>query len=58
LDSYQTGTQAEQQPDKFYGYYTLHILKDGQVVGMLSVNGFNSQVFPHTWHGNFIEMSK
>jgi len=58
LDSYQAGTQAEQQPDKFYGYYTLHILKDGQVVGMLSVNGFNSQVFPHTWHGNFIEMSK
>jgi hypothetical protein len=58
LDSYQAGTQAEQQPDKFYGYYTLHILKDGQVVGMLSVNGFNSQVFPHTWHGTFIEMSK
>jgi hypothetical protein len=58
LDSYQAGTQVEQQPDKFYGYYTLHILKDGQVVGMLSVNGFNSQVFPHTWHGNFIEMSE
>jgi hypothetical protein len=58
LDANQPGTQAEQQPDQFYGYYTLHILKDGNVVGMLSVNGFNSQVFPHTWHGNFIEMSQ
>jgi hypothetical protein len=58
LDANQPGTQAEQQPDQFYGYYTLHILKDGNVVGMLGVNGFNSQVFPHTWHGNFIEMSQ
>ncbi len=58
LDAYQPGTQAEQQPDKFYGYYTLDFTKDGKVAGMLSVNGFSSQVFLHTWHGNFIEMSQ
>ncbi len=51
------GTQADEHADLFYGYYTLHILQDGQVTGMLSVNGFNRQVFPHTWHGEFIEMS-
>jgi hypothetical protein len=36
----------------------LHILRDGKTIGMLSVNGYSSQVFPHTWHGNFIEMSE
>jgi len=42
----------------FYGYYTLHVEKEGQIVGMLSVNGYNGQVFLHTWHGNYIEMSQ
>ena len=42
----------------FYGYYTIELEKDGQIVGMLSVNGYDGQVFYHTWHGVFIEMSK
>jgi hypothetical protein len=25
---------------------------------MLSVNGYNGQVFLHTWHGTFIEESE
>ncbi len=28
------------ETDAFYGYYTLHTLRDGQVEGMLSVNGY------------------
>jgi len=43
--------------DPFYGYYTIHTLKDGEVYGMLSVNGYDGEVYLHTWHGNFIEMS-
>jgi hypothetical protein len=42
----------------FYGYYTLDILRDGQPAGMLSVNGYTQQVFVHTWHGDFVEMSE
>ncbi len=58
LDVYLPGTQADEHVDPFYGYYTLHILRDGEVVGMLSVNGFTGQVFPHTWHGEFLEMTE
>lgn len=48
---------ADEHADPFYGYYTLHVNQDGQTAGMLSVNGYTGQVFPHTWHGKFIEMS-
>ena len=48
---------ADDHTDPFYGYYTIHTLKDGDVYGMLSVNGYDGQVFLHTWHGDFIEMS-
>ncbi|HZD57709.1 MAG TPA: hypothetical protein VE136_13330 [Anaerolineales bacterium] len=57
LDQVLPGTQAEEHADPFYGYYTLHILRDGKLIGMLSVNGYTQQVFLHTWHGDFIEMS-
>jgi hypothetical protein len=56
LDKQFPGTQAANEPDPFYGYYTIDILKDGQPVGMLSVNGYSGEVFLHTWHGNFVEM--
>lgn len=58
LNSYLPGTQVEEHVDQFYGYYTLHTLRGGQVSGMLSVNGYSGQVFPHTWHGAFITMSE
>lgn len=58
LDSYLPGTQVEEHADQFYGYYTLHTERAGQISGMLSVNGFSGQVFPHTWHGAFITMSE
>lgn len=44
-----------EHPAQFYGYYTLDFEKDGETIGILSVNGFNGQVFLHTWHGLFIE---
>lgn len=55
LDQYQPGATAADDPTQFYGYYTLDFSKDGKIIGMLSVNGYNGQVFLHTWHGTFIE---
>jgi len=59
LDTYfpAANLTVAQEADPFYGYYTLHVTKEGQTAGMLSVNGYNGQVFPHTWHGKFLEMS-
>jgi hypothetical protein len=48
---------ADEHVDPFYGYYTLHVNRDGKTVGMLSVNGFTGEVFPHTWHGILLEMT-
>lgn len=42
--------------EMFPGYYTVHILKNGKVAGMLSVNGYSGQVWLHTWHGALIQM--
>jgi hypothetical protein len=56
LDAALPGTTAEEQADAFYGYYTLHILQDGQIIGMLGVNGYTGQVWLHHWHGDFVDM--
>jgi hypothetical protein len=48
------GTTVADEADAFYGYYTLHVLRDGKTIGMLSVNGFTGTVWYHTWHGNFV----
>jgi len=53
LDGVGQGYSVEEKPDEFYGYYTAHVLKDGKVVGMLSVNGTGGQVWFHSWHGAF-----
>lgn len=57
LDQAQPGLKVGDDITAFYGYYTLHTLKDGKVSGMLSVNGYSGQVWYHTWHGAFITMS-
>lgn len=57
LDTARPGTTAGEEADAFYGYYTLHVLNDGQVTGMLSVNGYTGQVWYHTWHGAFVDMA-
>jgi hypothetical protein len=58
LDAYLPGTQAGKEADPFYGYYTIHILRDGKTAGMLSVNGYTRQVFIHFWHGEFVDMAE
>jgi hypothetical protein len=57
LDEVFPGTQADSEADTFYGYYTLHILRDGEIIGMLSVNGYSGQVWLHHWHGDFVAMT-
>ena len=54
LDANLPGTQTASDADPFYGYYTIDILRDGNIIGMLGVNGYNSQVLLNTWHGTFI----
>ncbi len=56
LDQQFPGYKTAADADPFYGYYTIDIMKDGRPTGMLSVNGYNGQVYLHTWHGAFIEM--
>jgi len=56
LDEYLPEATADDHADAFPGYYTLHVLRDGQIVGMLSVNAYTGAVFPHTWHGDFVNM--
>jgi hypothetical protein len=58
LNTYLPGTAVAEDADPFYGYYTIHVLKDGQVYGMLSVNGYTGQVWYHTWHGDFIGLQE
>ena len=58
LDARKSGLTIEEDTDVFYGYYTVHTLdKDGNTVGMLSVNGYTGRVWYHTWHGKFIGMA-
>ena len=57
LDQYQPASATE-TPDAFYGYYTVHVMKAGQLTGMVSVNGYTGQVWFHTWHGNFVASSE
>jgi hypothetical protein len=54
LDTNQKGAEIE-EPEAFYGYYTVHFERDGKLAGMLSVNGYSGQVWYHTWHGTFIQ---
>jgi hypothetical protein len=50
------GVTVEGHADRFYDYYTIHTLDDGEIEGMLSVHGTTSQVWYHTWHGAFIDI--
>jgi len=44
--------------EAFPGYFTFDLEKDGTPTGMLSVNATTGQVWYHTWHGAFVEMSE
>jgi hypothetical protein len=58
LDNSLDGATVDDEVDVFYGYYTIHTLRDGETIGMLSVNGYTGQVWLHTWHGDFIDMTE
>ena len=53
LDTAYPGAEAD-DPHPFYGYYTLHTTRNGEIFGMLSVNAFTGQVWYHNWHGDYI----
>lgn len=57
LDANLPGVMAGDEAEPFYGYYTIHTLADGEISGMLSVNGSTGQVWYHNWHGDFVEMT-
>jgi hypothetical protein len=43
LDANLAGAVAADDPAQFYGYYTLDFTKDGEIIGMLSVNGITAR---------------
>jgi hypothetical protein len=53
LDNYLPDAKAG-DADRFYGYYTIEVTRDGRTYGMLSVNGYTGQVWYHFWHGQFM----
>lgn len=56
LDKGVPGATLAEDILQFYGYYTIDTLKDGEPIGMLSVNGYTGRVWLHTWHGTFVDM--
>jgi len=44
------------EAETFPGYYTLHVLRDGKLTGMLSVHASTGAVWYHWWHGRFVSM--
>lgn len=49
LDEVFPGQEAE-DPHPFYGYYTVHTMRDGGITDMLSVDMYNGAVWYHSWH--------
>jgi hypothetical protein len=56
LAANRTGVTAG-EAEAFPGYYTLHTLRRGRVIGMLSVNAATGAIWEHWWHGAFVTMS-
>lgn len=58
LTVYMSGTTVGEEVSIFYGFYDLYVVKDGKIVGELSVNGYTGWVWYQTWHGPFVTMKK
>lgn len=54
LDNANTGATADTSAQAFFGYYSIKVMKDGNVIGILSVNGTSGQVFMPNWFGNYV----
>ena len=55
LDANEPGTTVERAGDAFPRYYTLETLRNGKISSMISVNASTGSVWPHWWHGRFLE---
>jgi hypothetical protein len=58
LEQAYPGQTLSATAEAFPGYFTFDVETDGAPVGMLSVNISTGQVWYHTWHGAFVEMSE
>ncbi len=55
LESQIPGATVHQDGTSFYGYYTFDFDgSDGEIAGMVSVEGDSGSAWLHTWHGDFI----
>lgn len=50
----QPDLEVSEHMTTFYGYYTIDLESEGEITGMLSVNGYTGRIFYHHWHGEFI----
>ena len=39
---------------EMYGYFSVHLERDGTMEGMLAVNAWTGEVWYHTWHGTYV----
>lgn len=58
LEEAYPGQMLAATAESFPGYFTFDVESDGTPVSMLSVNAYTGQVWYHTWHGTFVEMSE
>jgi uncharacterized membrane protein YkoI len=47
-------TAWDLEASEMYGYYSIHLERDGKMEGMLAVNSWTGAVWYHTWHGAFV----
>ena len=47
-------TAWDLEVSEMYGYYSIHLERDGKMEGMLAVNAWTGAVWYHTWHGAFV----
>lgn len=45
-------------PEYFPGYYTVHTVRGDRIEGMLSVNAATGNLWYHSWHGQFLDMTE
>jgi hypothetical protein len=57
LASNEPGTGVK-TAEAFPGYYTLETTRDGTIAGMLSVHAATGTIWPHWWHGRFLELAE
>lgn len=48
--------EVTEEGHEFYGYYTLHVENDDNVIGMLSVNAYTGETWVHDWHDDVINV--